>query len=895
MLNASLLRRLGSWLRRRNLESDFQEEIRQHLDLKIQANIASGMSPAEATRRAHLEFGNPTLAKEHTSRNWGFPFLETLLQDIRYAARQLRKNPGFASVAVITLALGIGANSAIFSIVNAVLLRPLPFQDPDRLVYAGSDTREAGYGIDYQHYEAWKSASRSFTDLTVLYRNSGWSRVTLTGDEPEGAQGTYASANLFAVLGVSPVLGRAFTQEEEARRERVVILSDALWKRRFGATPDILGKTLQVNGQDFQVIGVMSRVFQFPASNVQFWAPITTNPYWGQSTSGVNVHGNGADGFHWRWLAVGRLKTGTSPEHAREELNTISRQWQQNPELNLRATTVVPLQIEIYPGERLALYVLLGAVGFVLLIGCTNVANLMLARGAARLREMAIRTSLGASRRRLVRQLLTESLLLALSAGCLGLLVAHYGEKVLIAFGPDEVPRLEQASLDTTVLAFTFAVSFLAGVLFGLVPALRSSQAAPAEALQSGAYSGTANPTRNRISALLVAAEFALSVVLLSGAGLLIRSFMKLQNVDPGFRTDHALALRVQLLGKNTFALHDQVLQRLGHIPGVKSVGAINGLLRSEDPDFFGVRAVQGKDIEAWGKWTAPLAWNTLSGDSLSAIGITLIKGRYFSSSDGPDTPPVVLISENMARRYWPNQDPIGQHLKGWDPRGHCTPSECQDEWVTVIGVVGDMRRRGRERQPIADIYQWYRQSLPDDAPPGDFVVRTTVDPAQLAPTLRSAIHQVDPTAVISDVATLQNKLDQQLDSRRFQTGLLTLFAGIALLMAGVGIYGVMHFAVVQRTREMGIRMALGAQSRDVFRLIIAQGMMVVLFGVIVGAAAAFAVVRVLQSLLFSVRSTDLVTFLFVVATLCVTAIAACYVPARRAARVDPIVALRHE
>ena len=891
----TFFRKFWFWLRRRNLESDFEEEARQHLELKIQEKIERGVPPADAERLARIEFGNPALAKEHTRQSFGFPSVESIWQDIRYAFRQLRKNPGFTLIAVLTLALGIGANSAIFSVVNAVLLRSLPYKDPDRLVYVGSDTKEAGDGIAYQHYQAWKSASRPFDGLAVFYRNSGWSRVTLTGEEPESVQGTYASANLLEVLGVSPVLGRGFTQEEETRQERVVVLSDALWKRRFAAAPDVLGKTLEVNGQNFQIIGVMPQTFQFPAKDVRFWAPITTNQYWADQPSRVNVHGSGADGFHWRWTAVGRLRTSTSSAWTQEELNTISSQWHGNPELELHATTVVPLQVEIAPNERLALYVLLGAVGFVLLIACSNVANLMLARGAVRLREMAIRTSLGASRSRLVRQLLTESLMLALIAGCLGLLLAHYGENALIRFGPADVPRLEQAELDVTVLAFTFTVSLLVGVLFGLAPAIRSSEAGPVQPLQCGGYGGTGNPRRSRISAALVVAEFALSVVLLSGAGLLIRSFIKLEKVDPGFRTDHVLTLHVRLLGKNPFATHNQLLERLSQVPGVKAVGTVDNLLAEHNPDLFGVRAIEGKAIETWGAWKAPLAWSTLSGDALTAIGVPLIKGRYFSSHDGPDDPPVVLIDESMARRYWPNQDPIGQHLKGWDPRGHCTPSGCKDEWVTVIGVVADMRRRGRERQPIPDIFQWYHQSLPDSPPPGDFVVRTIVDPEQLAPAVRYAIHQVDHTAVISDVATLQDKLEEQLDPRRFQTWLLALFAGIALLLAGVGIYGLMHFSVVQRTREMGIRTALGAQPADVLRLVIGRGMRLALFGLSIGIMAAFALLRVLQTFLFNVHPTDALTFFLAVAALGLTAITACYAPARRATKVDPIIALRHE
>jgi predicted permease len=896
-MNAILngFRRLAFLWKRRQLEADLQEELGQHLEWKVRENLALGLPAEEARRRALLEFGNPTVARERSRETWSHAPLESLVQDLGYAARQLRKNFGFSAVAITTLALGIGANSAIFSVVNAVLLRPLPYRDSTRLVAVGSDTKEAGDGIAYQHYQAWNAQSRSYAGLAVYYRNSGWSRMTLTGEEPESAQGTYASANFFEVMGVVPAIGRTFTAEEEASKERIVILSDGLWRRRFGASGAILAKTLQINGQNFQVIGVMPPTFQFPAKDVQFWAPITTNPNWDHPPGHDSVHGSGADGFHWRWIAVGRLRKNVSPANARLEMDTLSRQWRGDPELELHATTVIPLGVEIEPTERLALYVLLGAVGFVLLIACGNVANLMLARGASRAREMAIRTALGAARSRLVRQLLTESLLLALLSGCLGLLVAHYGEKALVRFGPADIPRLEQAGVDGAVLGFTLAVSLLVGILFGLAPALRISAAGTGEVLQSGGYSGTGNIRRSRISSALVAAECALCVVLLSGAGLLIRSFLRLQNVDTGFRTDHVLTLHIRVLGNNPFTTHDQLLERLREIPGVNAVGAIDELLPESNPDLFGVRAVEGKDIEPWGKWAAPLAWNVISGDTLGAMGVPLIKGRYFSPEDGPDTPPVVLVDERMAGRYWPNQDPIGQRLKGWDPRGHCTPAGCQDEWVTVIGVVADMRRRGRERQPVPDIFQWYRQSLPGNPPPGDFIVRTTVEPKQLASTLRKAVHEVDPTAVISNIATMQARLDEQVAPRRFQTGLLALFALLAMLLAGTGIYSVMHYVVTQRTREMGIRMALGAQSRDVFGLVIAQGMTVALFGLGVGTVAAFALVRVLRSLLFEVRPTDPATFIFVVALLCLTTIAACYLPARRATRVNPMVALRHE
>jgi len=896
--------------KRRQLERELQEEVAEHLDRKVREKLEQGMSADEARRQALLEFGNPAVAREYSREKWGYPWLESVFQDMRYAARQLRKKPGFTVVAVFTLAFGIGANTAIFSVINAVLLRPLPYRDPVRLVAVGSDTKEAGDGISYKHYQAWREQSRAYEGMAVYYRNSGWSRVTLTGDEPESAQGTFASANFFDVMGVAPALGRTFTAEEEQRQERLAILSDGLWKRRFGASTSVLGRTLQVNGESFQVVGVMPAVFQFPGRDVQFWAPITTNPVWREPPDPHSVHGSsGADGYHWRWIAIGRLKSGVSPASARSELDAISRQWQGNPELELHATTVIPLDVQVASSERLALYVLLGAVGLVLLIACSNVANLMLARGSSRNREMAIRAALGAPRRRLVRQLLTESLMLALVSGCAGLLVAHYGEKALVAFGPADIPRLEQADLDGAVLGFTLVVSLLSGILFGLVPALRTSGSGPSEALKSSVQSVAGHLHRSRTSATLVATEFALSVVLLSGAGLLIRSFIKLQKVDSGFQTNNVLTVHVRLLGPNPLAMHDQVRERMQQLlamhdqvrervqqlPGVKAVGAIDELLPHSDPNLFGVRAVDGKEIEAWGKWTAPLAWNVVSGDVLSAMGVTLIEGRFFSSQDGPDTPSVVLIDQSMARRYWPNQDPVGQRLKGWDPRGHCNPSGCKDEWVTVIGVVADLRRRGRERQPVADIFEWYRQNLPGNPPPGDFVVRTTVEPEQLAASVRHAIHEVDGTAVISDMATLETRLDEQLAPRRFQTWLLTLFAFAALLLAGVGVYSVMHYVVAQRAQELGIRVALGAQQGDVFRLVIVQGMNVAIYGLAAGTLAALALTRVLGSLLFAVRPTDPATFVAVVIVLCITAIVACYVPARRATKVDPVIALRQE
>ncbi len=818
--------------------------------------------------------------------------MQTLLQDIRYGLRMLAKNPGFTAVAVIALALGIGANTAIFSVIEAVLLRPLPYRDPSRLALLSDPQypQDPKYGgFLYKDFEAWRSQSRTFEGMAAYYRDSGFSQVTLTeASEPEFVQGAFVSANFFPLMGVSPLLGRVFTLEEETRQERVVILSHGLWVRRFGASPDVIGKTLQINGIASQVIGVMPATFQFPARDQQFWAPLTTNPGWGDPALTTNIDPRHIRLFYARWQAIGRLRPGVTLQQAQAEMNTIFRRINRaDPDGNRGVgINVVPLRVNLSGNTRLAFVVLFSAVSFVLLIACSNVANLMLTRGAVREREMAIRAALGAGRGRLVRQLLTESALLALVSGCLSLILASTGVRALLALAPADIPRLEEASLDAGVLAFTLGISLFAAVLFGLAPAWKISQMVDSLNSASRGPSGTVELKRTR--GLLVVTEFALAVVLLTGAGLLVRSFLALQAVDPGFQPEHVLTMNITLSAaapEARNASYSSVLERVRGIPGVQAAGAIDWLFELGTLDNHGLRAIEGRAPEPREKWTA-LIWEDISGDYFQAIGTSLLRGRYFSEQDGPDSPLVAIIDESMARRYWPGEDPIGKRFKGGDPRGH------NDEWLTVIGVVRDMRRSGVEKRPIPHIYEWYRQA---GGAPADLVVRTTGDPRALAGVLRSVVRGFDHRAILSSVTTMEQQLSEQLSPRRFQTWLLGLFSLVALVLASVGIYGVLHYSVTQRTHEIGIRMALGAARRDVLRLVVGQGITLALVGVGIGLLAALGLTRLLASLLYGVSPGDPLTFASVSILLTLVALAASYIPARRATKVDPMVALRYE
>jgi len=879
----------------RRVEVDLDQEVHSHLEMLTEENIRVGMPPKEAQRAARIELGGVEQVKEQVREERLGNWFRSVLSDCHYGLRQLRKNPLFTSIAMLTLALGIGASTAIFSVIEAVLLRPLPYKDPARLVLLANPQDPEDGGVSYKDFENWKLQSQTFENMAVYYRDSGWSRVTLaTAREPESVQGAFVSSNFFTLMGVSPSLGRMFTFEEERRAERVVILSYGLWVRGFGGSTDVLGKTLQIDGISSQVIGVMPVRFRFPARDQQFWAPITTNRWWNDPDIAHNDP-NRSDGFYSRWQVIGRLKETMTLQQAQAEMATLCSATSRSTAETGRGNCIslVPLRTNVSGNIRLSLLVLFSAVVFLLLIACSNVANLVLARAVDREREMAVRIALGASRNRLVRQLLTENSILALLAGFFGLMIADAGLRILISFAPSDIPRIEEASLDGFVLCFTMTISLLTAIIFGLAPIFGKSLSDPNKVMKSGSSRWSTSVAYLRGARnILVILEFSLAVLLLTGSGLLARSFLAIQALDLGFQPKNALTMTVSYpvpagtAEARRSAFYDLALQRIRTLPGVESAGAMDTLFDLGKLNSLGLRTIEGRAPEPKESWT-PLAWNTVRGDCLQALGVQLLAGRYFTDQDGPDSPLVAIIDESFARRYWPGESPIGKRFKGQDSRGH------NDDWLTVVGVVKDMRRNGRERNPIPHVFEWYKQAASDVTP--EFIIRTTDTSQRVKIAFRSAVRELDGDVILSPVTTLEDSLSEQLSSRRFQTWLVSFFSGIALLLAIVGIYGVMHYSVAQRTNEIGIRMALGAQGNDVLHLVLMQGERLAFLGIAIGVLFALLVTPLMAKLLYGVSPIDPVTFASTAALLCFVALVASYIPARRASRVDPIVALRYE
>jgi predicted permease len=817
--------------------------------------------------------------------------MHTLSQDLRYAFRILTKNPGFTTVAVLTLALGIGANTAIFSVIEAVVLRPLPFKDPSRLVLIADPADPEHGGFLYKDFDFCRPQVRSFENMAAYYRDTGISRVILTGGtEPEAAKGAFVSSEFFATLGVQPLLGRSFTAEEELRRDHVLILSHGLWLRGFGASPEVVGKGLQIEGAEWKVIGVMPPTFVFPNKDQQFWAPVTTNRSWQEPALTTAIDPRNGRSFFARWIVIARLKPGVAIAESQAEMNSLfDRLDQSDPDRNRATVKVSPLGLNLSPNTRLSLLVLLGAVFSVLLIACSNVTNLVLARGAGRHREMAIRAALGGGRLRLTRQLLTESAVLAFFSACVGLLLAVAGVPGLIALAPPGIPRLDEARLDGGALAFTLGMSIFAAVLFGSIPAWKASHSDPQDSLKLGGHTAFGSALLRRTRDLLVIVEFALAIVLLTGAGLLLRSFLMIQSVELGFQPQRLFTMRVTMPPgvprARVIAFYNQALQNLTALPGVSAAGGISDLFELGTVQNLGLRKIEGRVPEPTERW-APLVWTSISGNYLHAMNATLLRGRYFSNQDGPDAPLVALIDENMARRYWPNEDPIGKRFKGQDPRGK------NDDWITVIGVVRNMRRNGLEHESIPHVFEWYKQS---GDTPRDLVVRTESNSRASASTLRRLVRNLDSGAILSSITTMNEQLSEQLSPRRFQTSLLGLFSMMALVLAAVGIFALLHYSVAQRTHEMGVRIALGAQRSQVLRLVMYEGGRLAFAGVCIGIFASAALTRLISSLLFEVSATDPATFAGVALLLVLIALLACYLPARRATAVDPMVALRYE
>jgi putative ABC transport system permease protein len=811
--------------------------------------------------------------------------MRTLLQDLRYGARMLWKKPGFTAVAVLTLALGIGANSAIFSVVNAVLLRPLPFERPERLVTAwgNRESPEETQVVSYPDFADWRERAQTLSGVAAYNRAGVLLRV---GEEQEAIAGTAASADIFPILDIKPALGRAFTAEDDRPGSPlVVLLGHGLWQRAFNSDRSVVGKQIMFGTRNVTVVGVLPPDFKFPvqATKMDFLQPLVPS-------LGDRVQRRGS----YSLRVIARLKDGVTREQAAAEMRTIGQDLErQYPDEGLRlGLSLTPLHESLVGNVRFALLVLLGAVGFVLLIACANVANLLLARSASRHREMAVRTALGAGRWRVVRQLLTESILLSLVGGTLGLLLAMWGTDLLVAASPVDIPRLKDVGLDPRVVVFTSALTILTGVLFGLAPALSVSKVELAESLKEGGRGSTEGATRSRVRSLLVVSEVALSLLLLVGAGLLIKSFTRLREVNPGFDPQNVLTTGLSLsrtkyqTPEQQAAFFREAERRTAETPGVVAVGLVDVLPLSGDTStstFF----VDGRPLVT-GAEKPSANYRVVSTDYFRAMGIPLMRGRAFGERDAKDAPSVIIVNEAFARKFFPGEDALGRRIViETDPTIDPDPPARE-----IVAVVGDVRQESLEARAVPDFYVPYLQA------PERFmylVARTSTDTAGTISSLRGAVKEVDREQYIPDIEPMSKYLADSVARRRFQMLLLGLFAAVALVLAGVGIYGVMSYTVTQRTHEIGLRMALGAQVGDVLKMVVRQGLALALGGVAVGLIAAFALTRAISSLLFEVSPTDPATFAGVAALLVAVTLLSCIIPARRATKVDPMVALRYE
>ena len=811
--------------------------------------------------------------------------MQQLIQDLRYAVRGLIKRPGFTFIAVMTLALGIGANSAIFSVVDGVLLRSLPLPDSKSLyaVHMGVATFNRYDGpLSYPEYQDVVQQTRSFQSI------GAWvdSDANLSeGGRAERAMLRIVMPSLLPTLGVEPVRGRNFLPEETTKgRDKVALITYGLWQRRFNGSDDAIGKSVYLDNVDYQIVGVLPHDFQFEKP-VDLWVPLTT------TDPDIQVRN-----AHFLQV-IGRLRPGVSEKSVAADLSAVAKyesdtfpdMFPPSAGFDFRAR---PYLEDIVGDIRLPLYVLLAAVGFVLLIACTNVANLLLAKAAPRQREIALRTALGARRWHLMRQLLTESILLAIIAGGIGVLLATWGTSALVALSPDSLPRAREIGFDWRVVAFTGAIALTTGIVFGLLPAIWGPRVDLTDALKEGSRGSTAGS--GRLRKMLVVAEVALSVMLLVGAGLMVRSFSHLRSVNPGFQTDHALTLRVSLPVPNSqisaadedrfMSFFDRALARLSELPGVTAAGASNMIpLDGNGTD----RLIEVEGYVPRDQSDMPDAQNRQATPGFfAAMGIPLVRGRLIERSDDNKAARVLVVNAEFAKRFFPNGDAIGKRIR----LGKLT---ADFPWATIVGIVGDVRGFALDEPPEPTMYWPVAQirSTPSLA----IVIRTESDPAALAPAVRDAIRGIDQTQPIYDLQPLDQLVAKSLGQRRFTLMLMVLFGVIALVLSAIGIYGVMAFAVTQRTQEIGIRMALGASALDVLKMVVGSGMFLAAIGVAVGLIGAFALTRLMASLLFGVSPTDLVTFGLVTAALLMVALLACYIPARRATKVDPLVALRYE
>jgi predicted permease len=870
-----------------HVEQELSEEVQGYLDMLIEMKVKGGIKAEEARRAALIEMGGIEQTKESVREVRMGHQLETLWQDLRYGMRMLMKSPGFTAAALLTLALGIGANTAIFSVVNAVLLRQLPFKEPERLVWlwsirAAQETNP--FSIPY--FIDCRDQNRTLEQLSAT---GNWSANLTNSGEPERVQGVRITANAFETLGVNALLGRTLLPEDEkAGNSRVVVLRYQFWQRRFGADLGLIGKTITLNGENFTVVGILPENFFFPgiradiaiplAADTDPWRPIRA------STSFLRV--------------FARLKPDVTREQAEADLNSIARKLQQlYPEADGNKTGIrfMPMHERITGDYKVALWVLLGAVSLVLLIACTNLANLLLARASTRSREVSIRAALGASQWRMIRQLLTESIILALAGGLLGFLLAVWGIKLLLALSPTDLPRINEIAIDTRVFLFTSILSLTAGLLFGLAPALQATRINLVEELKGRGQASSEGNRQNRVRSLLVISEIALSLVLLIGAGLLIKSFMRLQEINPGFEAKNVLALRLSL-PRNRYTdrekvsrFYDQFVENIKRLPGVESVGTASQI------PMCGLMA--GIEFTIVGR--PPLAsteanyshYRFASPGYFQAMNIPILRGRDFNERDISTTPPVAVISKAMADRYWPNENPIGARVKIDD--NNKGPRE-----VEIVGVVGDVKINSLDEESLSTLYIALHQIHEDGVVwitnNMFWVIRSSQDPQLLAGAVKLELQKIDRDVPASS-RTMEQMLEGSIATRRFNMTLFSIFSGAALLLALSGLYGLISYSVTQRRHEIGVRLALGAQPRSILYLIIRDGLKLILIGVGLGAVMATALTRIMSNLLYGISATDPFTFAIMPLILIFTALTASYFPARRAMNVDPMITLRCE
>jgi len=880
-----LLAGLKELVRRDKTESELTEELNSYLQNAAEAKVRAGATPEEALRSARLELGGVETVK-HEVRAVGWETaLEVFLQDVRYGMRMWLKAPLFTVVALATIAIGIGANTAIFTLVDAILLRPLPYPEPQRLLVAGTHLR-GGSGVEListADFLAWRDRQQSFENIAVVDRSG--SNFALSGmGPPERIPGVRVSANFFSVFGVAPLKGRGFRpQEDRPGAPGVVVLSEKFWRDHLDSDPEVLGRTLTLDGKQHTIISVMPAAFSFPPRKpAAMWANLTLSPPAGRPPYAL--------------LAFGRFKPGISPRTAEAELNEITAQvTAQYPNSDDLVAVTEPMKEWMVSDISTALLVLLGAIGLLLLIVIVNVTNLLLARATARQSEVALRMALGASRMRVVRQLLTESTVLSLMGGALGLLLAFGAVRAFLAFGPGQMPRLEEVSINPGVLLVTFVVCVGCGILFGLAPALETSRPSMSGTLKGTTRSSSSSAPVHRTHRTLLVFEVALGLVLMIGSGLLIRSFVRLSGVNPGVRADHVITAAISLSGKYSDPpqiqqFWQQYLEKVQSLPGVSAAG----ITMSLPPNLLLITnpfMVEGQSFDR--HLQQQLAEEmAVSPDYFRAMGIPLIKGRFFSPSEkveGRKDPRIVIINETMAKQYFSGKDPIGSRIQTGEP-------DPNGPWETIVGVVGDAKYSGLDSSPAPTLYvpyneygwvTWSRDMY--------LVVRSSGNAQELVPAIRSQLASMDGTLPLAQVRTMEELLDESLVQQRFRTWLITSFAAIALLLSAIGLYALISYSVSQRTREIGVRVALGAQRGNVLRMVLREGLQLLGFGLLLGLLGAFLATRVIRSLLYSTSATDALSFIATSLTLFAVALLACYIPARRATKVDPVVALRYE